>query len=83
VRSGSREIGRLRRDRFLIANIPTSMHLRIIRVNCGENLRKSGLWESYLLFDGALQAAVTVLQTGNFTRMIHAVRTVELASRIS
>ena len=83
MRSGSREVGRLRRDRFLIANIPTSMHLRISRVNLGRNLRKSGLLEIHLLFDVVLQAAATVLQARDLARRTYAVSTVQLASRIS
>lgn len=83
MRSGSREVARLRRDRFLLANIPTSMHVRIIRVKLGKNLRKSVLLEIPFLFDVVLQAAGTVLQTRNFKRRTYAVSTVLLASHIS
>jgi hypothetical protein len=83
VRSGSREVARLRRDRFLLANIPTSMHFRKIRVKLARNLPKSGLLEIHLLFDVVLQAAVPVLQTRDLTRRTHAVSTVQLPSRIS
>ncbi len=50
MRSGSREVARLRRDRFLIANIPTSLHLRIYLGQLARNLRKSGVLEIHLLF---------------------------------
>ena len=45
MRSGSREVARLRRDNFLIANIPTSMHLRIIGVKPGRISRNLEFWE--------------------------------------
>jgi hypothetical protein len=68
VRSGFREIDRLRRDRFLIANMPANMHRRITRVKLGRNLQKSGFMEIQLPFDVVRQAAVTVRQTRDITR---------------
>jgi hypothetical protein len=61
VRSGSREVARLRRDNFLTANIPTSMHLGFATVKLRKNLPKWGFLEIPILFDVVVRDAVTVL----------------------
>jgi hypothetical protein len=68
VRSGFRDVACLRRDRFLIANIPASVHRRITRVKLARNLRRSGFLEIHLLFGVVRQAAAAVRQTHDLTR---------------
>jgi hypothetical protein len=51
VRSGSREVARLRRDRFLIANIPTSLHLRITRVSLQGISGNPEFWKFIFCFE--------------------------------
>jgi hypothetical protein len=73
VRSESLEGDDLRRNLFLVANIPTSMHLRIIWSQAWKNLWRSGFWRIHLLFDVGLQAAVAVLQKRNLTHTTNVV----------
>jgi hypothetical protein len=68
VCSGSHEVAPLRRDRFLTANIPGSVHRPISRVKLARNLRKSRCLQIQLLFVVARQANVTVRQTRDLTR---------------
>jgi hypothetical protein len=74
VRYGFRDVARVRRDRFLIANIPASVHVRTTRVKLGRNLRKSGFWKFISRFGVVLHAAVPVLQTRDLTRRTYALR---------
>jgi hypothetical protein len=83
VCSESREVARLRRDRFLIANIPTTVHLRITLVKLAKNLRESEVLEIHLLFGVVRQAAVTVGQIRELTREADAMSILQLPSRIS
>jgi hypothetical protein len=59
-------LARVRRVRFLIANIQAVCVL-VTSVKLGRNLRRSGLWNISLLFDVVLQTAVTVRQTRDLT----------------
>ncbi len=61
MRSGSREMAFMRRDDFLLANIPTSMHLGFAGVKLAKNLPKCGTLKIIILFGVVLQDAVTVL----------------------
>jgi hypothetical protein len=73
----------MRRDLFLIANIPTSMHLPKNQSQGHNNLPGSGFMQIRLLFGVVLHAAVAALQTPGLTYRKNAVSTLLRVSRIS